>query len=56
MIARLFNLFCPQLNTPTYKLTKFLIPVLKSLISNEYTVKDSLACAVKIVEQDSKFL
>ena len=43
------------INTPTYKLAKFLVPILKSLTSNEYTVKDSFAFAEEIVEQDSKF-
>ena len=42
------------INTPTYKLAKFLVPILKSLISNEYTVKDSFAFAEEIVEQDSE--
>ena len=43
------------INTPTYKLAKFLVPILKSLTSNEYTVKDSFAFAEEIVEQDSEF-
>ena len=50
--------FWPNLsaiNTPTYKLAKFLVPVLKSLTSNEYTIKDSFAFAAEIVEQDSEF-
>ena len=42
-------------NTPTYKLVKFLVPILKSLTSNEYTVKDSFAFAEEVVEQDSEF-
>ena len=29
------------LNTPTYKLAKFLVPILKPLAANECTVKDS---------------
>ena len=44
------------INTTTYKLAKFLVPVLKSLISNEYTVKDSFTCAEEIFEQDSESL
>ena len=43
------------INTPTYKLAKFLVPILKSLTSNEYTVKDSFAFVEEIVEQDSEF-
>ena len=38
---------CPQcrpflsaLNTPTYKLAKFIVPILKPLITNEFTVKN----------------
>ena len=42
-------------NTPTYKLAKFLIPILKFSTSNEYTVKDSFAFAEEIVEQDFEF-
>ena len=39
-------------NTCTYKLVKFLVTILKSLTSNDYTVKDSSAFAVEIAEQD----
>ena len=42
-------------NTPTYKLAKFLEPILKSLTSNEYPAKDSFVFAEEIVEQDSEF-
>ena len=45
----------PAINTTTYKLAKFLVPILKSLTSNEYTVKDPFALAKEIVEQDSEF-
>ena len=50
-----FRPILSAINTPTYKLAKFLVPILKSLTSNEYTVKDSFACAEEIVEQDSEF-
>ena len=43
------------INTPTYKLVKFLVPILKSVTSNEYMVKDSFAFAEEIVERDSEF-
>ena len=33
----------------------FLVPILKSLISNDYAVKNSCAFAEEIVEQDSEF-
>ena len=42
------------INTPTHKLAKFLVPILKSLTSNEYTVKDSFT-SDEIVEQDFEF-
>ena len=44
------------INTPTYKLAKFLVPILKALTSNEYAVKHSFAFAEEIIEQDSEFL
>ena len=43
------------INTSTYKLVKFLVPTLKYLTSNEYTVKDSFSFAEEIVEQESEF-
>ena len=51
-----FRTILSAINTPTYKLAKFLVPVLKSLTSNKYTVKDSFAFAEEIVEEDSDFL
>ena len=42
-------------NTATYKLTKFLVSILKSLTSNEYTVKDSYTFAEEINEQNSEW-
>ena len=50
-----FRPILSAINTPTYKLAKFLVSILKSLTSNEYTVKDSFAFAEEIVEQDSEF-
>ena len=50
-----FRPILSAINIPNYKLAKFLVPILKSLISNEYTVKDSFAFAEEIVEQDSDF-
>ena len=40
-----------SINTFIYQLAKVLIPILNSLFSNEYTVKDSFAFAEKIVER-----
>ena len=39
------------LNTPTYKLAKFFVPMLKSLPTNEFAVKDSFHFAEEIVDQ-----
>ena len=50
-----FQPILSTINTPPYKLAKFLILILKSLTSNEHTVKDSFAFAEEIVEQDSEF-
>ena len=41
------NLFCPQLNTRTYKLSR--------LLEAKYALKDLFASAEEIVEQDSEF-
>ena len=50
-----FRYVLSVINTPTNKLAKFLVPILESLTSNEYMVKDSFAFAEEIVEQDSEF-
>ena len=39
------------MNIPTYKLAKFLVPILKPLTTNEFTVKDSFHFAEEIVDQ-----
>ena len=39
------------LNTTTYKLAKVLVPILKPLTTNEFTVKDSFYFAEEIVDQ-----
>ena len=38
------------INTPIFKLTKFLVPILKPLTSNECTTKESFALAVEMAE------
>ena len=43
------------IGTPTYKIAKFLVPILSSLTTNEYTIKDSFSFAKEIVQQDSSF-
>ena len=50
---RPFRPILSTINTPTYKLAKFLVPTLKSLSSNESTVKNLFAFAEGILEQDS---
>ena len=48
--------FCPILSaidTPTYKLAKFLLKFLTPSIANEYTVIDSFQFAEQICQQDS---
>ena len=40
-----FRPILSAINTLSYKLANFLVPTLKSLTSNEYTVKDSFAFA-----------
>ena len=42
----------PALQTPTYNLAKFLVPILNHLTKNEQTVKDSFQSAEEICEQD----
>ena len=46
-----FRPILSALNTPTYKLAKFLVPILKPLTTNEFTVKDSFHFAEEIVDQ-----
>ena len=44
-----------EVNTRTYNLAKFLVPILKALTSNEYIVKDLFAFSEETVKQDSQF-
>ena len=46
-----FRPILSALNTPTYKLAKFLVPILKPLRTHEFTVKDSFHFAEEIVDQ-----
>ena len=48
-----FRPILSALQTPTYKLAKYLVPILEPLTTNKYTVKDSFKFATEIVEQDS---
>ena len=40
------------LQTPSYNLAKFLVPILNHLTKNEYTIKDSFPFTGQICEQD----
>ena len=42
--------------TPTEKLSKFLVPILELLTTNEYFIKDSFAFAEELQSFDSKLL
>ena len=48
----LFRTILSTLKTPIYKLAKLLVPILESLTTNKYTVKDLFNFATEIVEQD----
>ena len=41
------------MNTPTYKLAKVLVPILKPLTTNEFTVTDLFYFADEIVDQQN---
>ena len=42
-----------MIGTPTYKLAKFLIPILSDITQNEFTVKDSFTFVDEILTQNS---
>ena len=44
------------INTPSYKLAKFLVPILSPLTINEYTVKDSFASSKEITKPDGNYV
>ena len=48
----LFRPILSALQTPTYNLAKFLVPILDPLTKNEHTVKDSFHFAEEVCEQD----
>ena len=48
-----FTPILSALQTPTYNLAKFLVPILNSLTRNGYKVKDSFHFAEEVCEQDS---
>ena len=48
-----FRPILSAIGTPSYKIAKFLVPILSKLTVNEFTIKDSFSFAKEIVEQDS---
>ena len=48
-----FRPILSAIGTPTYKLAKFLVPVLSDITENEFTVKDSFTFADEILTQNS---
>ena len=51
-----FRSILSAIDTPTYKLAKFLVPILEPLSTNEYTIKDSFTFAEKLQSFDSKLV
>ena len=47
-----FRPILATIGTPTYKITKFLVPILKDLTANEYSVKDSFDFVKEILQQN----
>ena len=44
------------INTPSYHIAKYLVPILKEITINQFTVKDSFTFATEIREQKSQFV
>ena len=51
-----FRPILSAIGTPTYKLAKFLVPMLEPLIFNEYTIKGSFKFAEELRSFDSKLV
>ena len=47
-----FRPILSAINTPVYKLGKYLVPILTPLTVNEYTVKDSFTFAKEVINFD----
>ena len=50
-----FRPILSAIGTPTYKIAKFLVPILSCLTINEFSIKDSFSFAKEIIEQGSYF-
>ena len=48
-----FRQILSAINTPTYRLCKYLVPLLKPITTNEYTVEDSFSFAKEVINFDS---
>ena len=51
-----FHTILSAIRTPTYKLSKFFVPLLTSLTLNEYTIKDSFSFAEELSNYDSNLV
>ena len=51
-----FRPILSAIGTPTYKLAKFLVPVLELLTTTEYTIKDSFTFSEELQSFDSKLV
>ena len=49
-----FRPILSALQSPTYNLAKFLVPILNPLTKNDYTVKDSFQFTEEMCEQDPR--
>ena len=47
-----FRPILSAINTPVYKLAKYLVPILSLLTVNDYTVKDSFTFAKEVINFD----
>ena len=51
-----FRPIASAISTPTYKLAKFLTPMLEPLTTSEYTIKDSFTFTEELQSFDSKLV
>ena len=51
-----FRPILSAIGTPTYKLSKFFVPLLTPLTLNEYTIKDSFSFAEELLNYDSNLV
>ena len=51
-----FTPIVSAIGTPTYKLARFLVPIIEPLTTNEYTIKDSFTSAGEFQSFDSKLV